>query len=322
MDREISKPEPFFLSSDAPTLDDPVYRYDSGAQRYYFKFVGDDVEFFQSVTTMIGNTLKRSPYLDQWVAQNGWEESKLIMNTKASYGTSMHILCSEYLAGAKLSLHDDYIESTLRAQAEKDMVEYDHHWVDEMKSDLLAFSAWVYDFDVTPMMIEQVVVHDGLGGAIDLVCGMTIKEKGFWGETYLSGARKGEPKETKMEKRVTALVDFKSGRKGFYESHEIQLKIYKDLFEAIFPEDPIDKLYNWSPKAWTSAPSYNLKDQTTCESHAMIPHLKGLATCNGIPRPRDKTVYKGSLELGGDMGSNYQKVDIAEYIKELHGDKR
>jgi len=135
------------------------------------------------------------------------------------------------------------------------------------------------------------------------------------GEVYKSGAKAGEPKESKQARKVTAMIDYKSGRKGFYVSHEIQLKIYQELFEAVFPEDPIEKLYNFSPKDWRTSPSYNLKDQTTCDSHAMIPHLKGLATCNGIPRPRDKTVYKGSLELGGDMGSNYKKVDIAEYYK-------
>lgn len=320
MNSEVSEQKPFFLSSGAPILDEPIYRYDSGQQRYYFRFAGDDVEFFQSVTTMIGNTLKRSPYLDQWVAQNGWEESKAIMKTKAAYGTAMHILCAEYLVGTEISLENGYIEDTLMAQAEKDQVEYDPSWVDSMRKDLLAFAKWVYDYDVTPMMIEQVVVHDGLGGAIDLVCGMTIEEKGQWGEVYVSGTRKGEPKETKRETRVTALVDFKSGRKGFYESHEIQLKIYQQLFEAVFPDDPIDRLYNWSPKDWIAEPSYNLKDQTECDSHAMIPHLKGLATCNGVPRPKDITVYKGSLEIGGDMGSNYEKVDIAEYIKEKHND--
>jgi len=317
--------KPQFLSSDAPTTQQVLYRLDSGGQRFYFEMIeGEEISFYQSVTTMIGNNLKRSPYLDQWVADNGWEESKLIMNTKASYGTAMHILFSEYLMGAPIDMSDgsDIIEGTLRDQAEKDGVDFDPLWIDDMKHDLIAFAQFVYDYDVVPLMIEQIVASGFLGGAIDLVCTMTIEEKGFWGEVYKSGAKAGEPKESKQSRKVTAMIDYKSGRKGFYTSHEIQLKIYQELFEAIFPEDPIEKLYNFSPKDWRLRPSYNLKDQTTCESHAMIPHLKGLATCNGIPRPRDKTVYKGSLELGGDMGSNYQKVDIAEYIKELHGDKR
>ena len=115
------------------------------------------------------------------------------------------------------------------------------------------------------------------------------------------------------------MIDYKSGRKGFYVSHEIQLKVYQELFESVFPDYPIEKLYNFSPKDWISNPGYNLKDQTECESHAMIPHLKGLATCNGVPRPKDITVYKGALELG-KVGNNYEKIDIAEYIREKHND--
>jgi hypothetical protein len=308
-----------YLALDAPISEQILYRLDSGGQRFYYDLIDDEPSFYQSVTTFIGNNLKSSVFLDKWRAELGWDAASQFMDERAAYGTSMHILFSEYLMGEQIDLESDHIENTLIAQSEKDGVSFDRTWTDDLKHDLIAFAQFVYDYDVTPLMIEQVVAHGFLGGAIDLVCSMTIKEKGFFGETYLSGAKKGEPKESFRERRVTAMIDYKSGRKGFYVSHEIQLKVYQELFESVFPDYPIEKLYNFSPKDWISNPGYNLKDQTECESHAMIPHLKGLATCNGVPRPKDITVYKGALELG-KVGNNYEKIDIAEYIREKHND--
>jgi len=314
---EIVKPEPIYISDEAPRLEETIYRLDSGSRRFYY-ILDKEIEFFESITTLAGETLKTSPFLDKWRADLGWEESKAFMNERACYGTSLHILAGEYLMGNKLNLEDDYIEATLQAQAALDGVSYSHLWVDDLKRDMLAFARWVYDYDVTPLLIEQVLVHDGLGGAIDLYCALTIKEKGFWGEVYKSGVNKGKPKESYKERRVSAIVDFKSGRKGFYESHEIQLKMYQDLFEAVFPDDPVDKLYNWSPKDWRTEPSYNFKDQTHCDSHAKIPYLKGLAFCNGRPRPKDVTVYEGSLEIGQDMTKNFKTIPIEDWIRGQH----
>src|SRR3546814_20574386 len=42
----------------------------------------------------------------------------------------------------------------------------------------------------------------------------------------------------------------------------IHLEAERELWEENFPDLPLDAAYNWSPKEWTSTPSYNLKDWT------------------------------------------------------------
>jgi hypothetical protein len=319
----IEHPVPTYLADGAPILDNPIYRLDSKGDRFYYTMDDQgEPEFHLSVTSLIGRTLKTSTFLQKWRADIGWDEANEFMNERAAYGTTMHIICAEYLMGNPLDFESDYIENSLRSQAEKDGVEFSYAWIDDLKHDLIAFAQWVKDYQVKPFMIEQVVAAGGIGGAIDLVCELTITEKGHYGETYATGARKGEPKESKQERRVLALVDFKSGRKAFYESHEIQLGMYARLYADLFPDDPIEKLYNWSPKDWRTTPGYNFKDQTGAESQGKIKHLVGLAWYKGKPEPGDITIYTGELALGKWETSNYETYTAAEWVIENHKEKK
>src|SRR5690606_1373581 len=145
----------------------------------------------------------------------------------------------------------------LEAYATKEKITPKSDWITEIKKDILAFAQFMIAKNVKPIAIEIVLFHpeDNYAGAIDIVCEMDEEEKGFFGETYASGARKGEPKESKRTIRVNAIVDIKSGRKGFHESHEIQLHAYKEMFQVHFPDVPIHRVYNWSPKDWRNTPS-------------------------------------------------------------------
>jgi len=314
----IEAPVAIYRAENAPIVTDTIYRIDSHGGRYYYKLNNGEPEFGESVTTILGRTMPKAPQLVEWIANMGYAESMQFMNERACYGTTMHVLAGEYLQGIPLDLDGDHIPLSLMSQAEIENVGYNHAWPDEMKRDLLAFAQWVKDYKVTPIVIEQVLLFDRVGGALDLVCDLTLDVPGFYGEVWKSGPRKGEPKETKQEQRVRAIVDFKSGRKGFWESHEIQLYAYRDLWNSTFPEDPVQLLFNWSPKEWRTAPSYNFKDQSVCESHIKWQYLKSLAFCQGPPRPRDIVSCEGVLEPGGDLAKNVRRIDIVEFIKERH----
>src|SRR5690606_18783260 len=102
-------------------------------------------------------------------------------------------------------------------------------WHANAKRDVLALAQFIREHNVRPLGVEVCLASDemGVAGTIDLPCKMTVMQDGDWGEVYKSGPRKGETKITKAPVEVTAIVDFKSGMKGFWESHEIQLHLYR-----------------------------------------------------------------------------------------------
>jgi beta-xylosidase len=68
-------------------------------------------------------------------------------------------------------------------------------------------------------------------------------------------------------RKVLAIIDWKTGKHGFYRSHEAQLHMYKLLVEENFPEIAEKheiRLYNWAPKEWENEDDakYTFKDQT------------------------------------------------------------
>ena len=191
-------------------------------------------------------------------------------------------------------------------------------WISELKKDVLAFAQFMIERNVKPLAIEIILYHpeDGYAGAIDIVCEMDDEEKGFFGETYASGANKGNPRESKRTIRVRAIVDIKSGRKGFYESSEIQLQAYQTMFNIHFPETPINRLYNWSPKEWKTTPSYNLKDQTNSRSAKKLPYLVALAKIEDSKRDNSVTVLSGIIDFAKGLGVNIIEKTLIELVKE------
>ncbi len=299
-----------------------IYRLDIGNNenhRYYYRFDeanGNEPVFYTSVTTMIKNTLPIPPQLIKWIADRGTEDSSAEANERAAYGTFLHIQIGELLIFGKYNL--DELPKKLEAFALKEKVTPKPDWITELKKDILAFSQFIIDRNVRPIAIEIVLFHpdDNYAGAIDIVCEMDEEEKGFFGETYASGARKGEPKESKRTIRVSAIVDIKSGRKGFHESHEIQLHAYKEMFQIHFPDVPIHRVYNWSPKDWRNSPSYNLKDQTESKSARKLPHLVALSKIEDSKRDNMVAMYDGVVDPTKGLGCNISYKSLVELVKE------
>jgi hypothetical protein len=173
------------------------------------------------------------------------------------------------------------------------------------------------DTNCKPLAIEICLWHpiDGYAGAIDIVCEMDLIEKGFFGEKYLSGVNKGQPKESKQVRRIRAIIDIKSGRKSFYESAEIQLCAYKEMWNIHFPEFPVDKFMNFSPKEWRTTPSYNLKDQTDSRNAQKLPHLVALAKIEDSKRQNSFTLVSGIVDLVKGLAGNIEELTFIELIK-------
>lgn len=238
----------------------------AGNERYYY--IENEYgakTFFIGVTTASKISIPTSPGLVQWMClQGSVEKADQAAKKAAAYGTCMHIvLLQSYLLGTKLKMEE--VENTTKIAGITFGLKPEEidEWVREIKRDLLAFAQFVEDYKVRPIAVEFPIASEKmrLGGTIDLPCYITIKEKGFFGEVYKSGERKGEPKETSKETEIAAIIDLKSGRKGFYEEHEFQLHAYKRMWNEVYPIK-IDRVFDWSPKEWKTTPSYTFTDQT------------------------------------------------------------
>jgi len=124
------------------------------------------------------------------------------------------------------------------------------------------------------------------------------------------------------KKRINAIIDLKSGRKGFYESSEIQLQAYKEMFNIHFPEVTIDKTFNWSPKNFLGVtPTYNLKDQTEAKSMAKLPYLVALAKIEEDRREKSIMIISGTVEPAKGIEKNIKETTLINLIQENYGSK-
>lgn len=296
-----------------------VYRLGTDGWRYYYTFneLGEP-QFFVSVTTLIKNTLPTSPSLVKWIADMGYDESRRYAAERASYGTFMHAQIGELLINRSYNL--DVLRERLKLYIESEQLPSDFiNYADDFKKDILAFAQFCKDYELRPLAIELVLTNpeDGYAGAIDLCAEITIEEKGFFGEVYKTGPNKGQPKESKEKRRIRAIIDFKSGRKGFFPEHEIQLHAYMKMWNMHFAQYPIERVYNWSPKDWRgTTPSYNIKDQTDSKNAKKLPYLIELARIEDEKRENTIVTCGGVLSLDDDSFSGcIEELSLSEVVK-------
>lgn len=312
---QLEKIEDYFNS--LPPVPYQVYRVSVGSGRIYYRMIEDSPRFYISLTTMTSATLPTSEFLIKWIADMGYDESRKYMNERADYGSVMHyaigVFCKE--KAFDIDKTEEFItfckETGICKQVKPE-------WTDELKRDIAAFAQFAHDYNLVPLAIEMVLVsEDGYGTLIDMVCNMTITEKGLDHDNpYKSGKRKGEPREIKVKRKIKALINFKSGKHGFYDTHEIQLEFEKRLFTENYPDIKIDAIYNWSPKDWSGKPSYNLKDQTGSLNSEKADALLALAKIELMKKMVFNTTIEGPIKFGSTP--KIKSRSLTEYIKERH----
>lgn len=276
-----------------------VFQLNSKGHRYYYRFdENGQPEFFPSVTTILSQTLPKSPFLIEWIASKGMDEAERYKAERAAYGTFMHAQFEELIINRVYNLDD--LKEKLKTYIEVNRLPDNFiYYADDLKKDVLAFAQFVKDYDVRPLAVEIALVHPyyKYAGMIDLPCTMLRKPGGT--------------------ERINAIVDFKSGRKGFYEEAEIQLHLYKMMWNVTFEEHPITNVFNFSPKDWRKKPSYNLKDQTDSPNAAKIPALLEIAAIEDDKRDNIFTAVSGSISLDEpqDFTDNVISLTLAELIK-------
>jgi len=276
-----------------------VWQLNSKGHRYYYRYdEKGNPEFFPSVTTILSQTLPKSPFLIQWIANKGIEEAERYKGERAAYGTFMHAAYEELLINRAYDF--DGLKSKLKEYIEVNRLPADFiYYADDLKKDVLAFAQFVLDYDVRPLAVEIALVHPWhkYAGMIDCPCTMLEKIGGT--------------------DRINAIVDFKSGKKGFYEESEIQLHLYRDMWNVNFEQYPITRVFNFAPKDWRKKPSYNLKEQTDSVNAKKIPALLMIAEVEDGKRDNVFTSISGTINLDAapDLAQNVISLTLSELVK-------
>lgn len=293
-----------------------LYRIATPKGRYYYSYEDGKPIVFMGMTTMLGETMRQPEGLIKWIADIGYDKSREYMNVRASYGSLMHTEIANYhLNDRKYNLDEmesvvrKYIDEQPRFVRESEFFNL-HQWVDDAKHDIVSWDAFVKMHNLVPIAIEIPLAHpDGYSGTLDIPCYMDIDVEGHYGEVYKSGPQQGKPKLTKQKMRFRCIVDMKSTRKGTgHEDKKFQLHGYKKLWDFNFPDAPIERLFNWSPKDWDTTPSWTLSEKTGMVSDEEYDAMMSLARRRlGGKDP----VY---IDLNGQISPD---TDARNYIKTI-----
>ena len=86
---------------------------------------------------------------------------------------------------------------------------------------------------------------------------------------------------------------------------------------ANYPDIPINKVFNFSPKDWRKKPTYNLKDQSNSPNAQKIPYLLKLAAVEEEKRSNTFTHVSGSINLDSstDLTKNVISMTLSDIVK-------
>lgn len=308
---------------DANALREPNYRLsqlNARGQRFYYLLGERGAVLYPSVTTILRKVMPENTHLTDWKLNLGREESEAYALERARFGTFVHGLLAELVVSRKLDL--DGIKERLARYIEKEKLPLsfmEHE--EEAKFALLSFAKWMHDYDVRPLAVEISLYHPELGfaGMLDLVCDMrTIPLSEVAKMREKKGDKWTEEDECACSARVRAIVDFKTTTKDFRDEHAIQLGLYKMMWDATFPDTPIDALANISPRAWWTtakkAVSYQFDWQTDNEVLKQIPFLLELYKL--LPKSvKSIPICTGVLDLDADVEENVVVLTLEELIE-------
>lgn len=329
---------------DIPT---PVlYRMTVAGKRVYYEM---DVDGYPIIYDGATNNIANG-YCDTSGALEKWKNEMRLKgkdpdeyaNYRADLGTIMHYLFGLYLTGVNIKLIPTWIRKVVKeAKLRIDKYRMERILVDnidELIEDLISFAIFCKERHVKPVLIEKMLRSSRLkvASSVDAVVEMDsepemVEIEVETGELYKVGAKKGQPKMEKKKvkrcRRIFAILDFKSNRKGnFYDEYAFQLELYRRMIQENYGKIlEIEEIYNFAPGDPTAKTSqYKLKRQTDNPilNMATVVYLQGKYKF-------EKTNYTvtsriGSLDIEGDFELNglIRKESLRDYIYRVMSERR
>lgn len=313
-----------------------IYRLTGVKNRIYFTKEDENSPptVYNSGTTIIDNFRDKNgeEAIHNWKIGliNSGKDPHVQLIKRQNYGTLLHILYGRLLSGETTSfnkLKEFIISCAKDARISKQVVEklLSTNYM-EFQKDVASFLTWIRDYKVQPLAIELMVKSDKykVATALDLICYINTKEKGYWGEVYktdskVTSVKKGDPKETSKMVRKLVIVDFKSGKKGFFPKNVLQLLLSKKIFEESFPDIKVEGIFNFAPNDWKIVPTFKMYDQE--RESKQINYLKAILE-NVLERGKfefeekmekaREMVMVGSIDVNNIQDDMFKKVDLFE----------
>lgn len=317
------------LYFDHHALHEPRYRlwqFNSAGRRYYYTFgKGGEAIFFPSVTTILRNVMPENRFLTEWKVSLGKEAAEAYTQERADYGSFIHGQLATLAALRSYNLdgvRDALVDYTQRNKIAAGFV--DAH-EEEAKADIIAFARWMWEYDVQPYAIEVSLFSSvGYAGMIDLVANQRTVSRSE--EAMAVSVAKAAADDAKVAKirakaaeRIDAIDDFKTGKKGFYDEHAVQLEMYRRMWNENFPDKPIDRIFNVAPKDWRKtarkAVSFSFEEQT---NNPVLRRVDLFIELFKLMDEDDRTIVQmqGTISLDNPSADTVRLFKLPELVKE------
>lgn len=292
-----------FDSSALRVLPYRLKRFNFRGKRFYYEFDSSQaLSLYPSVTTVCGATMPKGSWYADYILKHGSKEAaNAYMRERADAGTFLHMMIERLLIEGHLNLladESEFFDIFLEyAQSIGRNYKFVIQYITEIKKDLLSFAAFCHERELKPIAIELTLKSDTLqtAGTLDLYAEITWRNK-----------------------RIRVIIDFKIGKKGFFNSHEAQLHILKGLFEENFPGEKVDMVFNWAGTDWKTEPNGKHKDQTkSIEAHCYPLYLAIFNTHYAdVASQKLPPVIDGEITLGQPVDDCYYQLTVYEYLLE------
>jgi len=228
-----------------------VFRVEIGGLRHYRSETG---ETFKSLTTFLSAVKAEEKRLKTWrdsMADELGSTKKVdeYVEATADYGTALHIAIAEFARHGVINwdefkdwafahLHSTGLQGNTLIMA-----------IDSLICDTAAMAQFFHDYKVKVLAVEVPVFHrEGYATLVDLVVQMDTNTRDIEMSAGLG--------------RKTAIINLKSGRKGFFESHGLQLIGELRAFSQTYPGIHVTDILNLAPENWELKPAYKIKSWT------------------------------------------------------------
>ncbi len=299
--------QPYFSALINPKYN--IYRSRIDRDRFYFAIVNNELVKLPSVTTILSATLPMEDWLIRWISRWGYEKAAEKRNEAALYGTLFSIVVSDFLRRGEINL--DTIEARISNFRITNNINFStEFWEQRLKEDLYSLYCFIEDYHFEPLAVELPLISTKyrFAGTLDAI-----------GYIHIGSGVNGKIlKKDKELRKVLCIIDWKTGRHGFYRSHEAQLQMYRLLVEENFPEltEHEIKLYNWAPKDWNEDEDmkYTIKDQTNSKESLRILNYIAIYQVEEKEKNHKFKVLEGILRIGEKNG-NLKYVDYADIVR-------
>lgn len=290
-----------------------VYRVGIGGGRHYQRESNGRV--YKSLTTFLDSVMPPSRHLETWrdamADQLGSNElADEYVRMTADYGTLLHIAVADFVRDGNVDWYEKkmWFAAQLSEIGLKDKAL--NAATNELVKDLAAMVQFFYDYRVEVIAVELPVFLDcGVATLVDLVCRMDNK------------ANDQTPMET--ANRHNAIINLKSGKKGFFDTHVLQLEGERRAFNETYSKlvgYEIQEVHNLAPTAWRGTPKYKIKNQTEAankKSRLFSLYLEVANELGVLSMPQTKyEIMAGITSYGANPSDNVRHMGFDELSNE------